>query len=294
MLALTCWLCGCPSSPSGPEESDQPKLPDLGSIRSRLPAQVPSDMAERGETVRVRATQLVLPMQPPLAPAWQFARSKGIEPPAVALWRKNGLYACVVHKGVLKEFFSQIPEPVNRGQQRLLASRLHAPLQSLGAGVIRQRQRATVVLPGDEEEKLTFDRGICRLLLQAEPQDDGTVLLYLTPQHHRPRTSIKPRSMLEKQLDGRIFHELRLQARLSGDRVLLVGLAPEPEQEPEEEELAEEKPATTDAKEPTPEDAPQVEADLLPQPHPRNIGRLILQGTHGNSRMQLLVVVVIE
>ena len=250
---------------------------------------MPSDVADRGKTVRVRVTQMVLPMDPSLASAWQFACSKGIEPPSAALWRENGLCACVVHKGVLEEFFLQIPQPAKLGQQRLLASRLPSPLRSLGFGAISQQRHATVVIPGDEEKTLAFDRGICRLLLQAEPQDDSTVLLYVSPQHHRPRTTIKPRSVLEKRLDGRIFHGLQLQARLSKDQVLLIGLVPEPEEAPAEEELA-----ADDPKEPTPEDAPEVEADPLPQPHRRNIGRLMLQGTGGDNRMQLLLVVVIE
>ena len=306
-VALTCagWLCGCTPSPRPDAPPVDPDLPDIAKLRSRLPAQMPTDSIDRGPTARVRITHMVFPADSPLNAAWRLAKSKGVEPPFGALWRANGLCVYLVHRNVLDEFFALMPEPVSLGEQGLLASRLPAPVQVFAKSTKGRRRSATVVLPGDREEELTVDRGMCRFLLQAQPEDDGTVFVHLTPQHHRPCASILPRTRMERQLDGRVFDELSLQAKLGRGHVLLIGLTPQPGQEPQDvvepepsdttpPDAASAEPAGSGPDEP---EAPPSEDDVddqgvTPIGRPRRIGELILGTSHEGRRAQLLLAIV--
>ena len=278
LLAATCLLPRCTPGPSA-----EPELPDIGKFRSRIPPEPPTDANETGPTVRLRVTELLLPLQPPTGAAWALARQRGVEPPMAPLWSQNGLNACIVHRDVLEDFFAAIPEPKRIGQRRMLASRRPIALSPSARDRVRQSRRVTLTMPDGTVRKLTLRKGNCRLLVQAQPQPDGALLVHLTPQHFRPRTTIRPRSRLEKQLDGRVFDEFRLQARLAPDHVLLVGLVqatpPVPVDPPAVDAAPTSAPASAPADQPADESEPPAEEAAPvppPPPQPQHLGQLIL------------------
>ena len=319
LLAVTCGLSGCTplagdGAGAGSAVPWEPPLPLIRNLRPRLPIEKSADVLDGGPEVRARISQLVLPLRSRLTGAWALARARSVAPPTASLWSENGLVACVVHKSVLKDFFALIPQPLGTQQDLMRLSRLPTPLKV--AGPTAGRQRITLVLPDDQKRELVLSQGSGRLLIQAQPQPDATVLLYVTPQYYRQRVTIRPRSVLKKQLDGHVFDELRLQARLAKDQVLLIGLAePEPAasqpaaSQPAEPEPAASQPATPEPAAPQPAASqPAPSEPAVPQPAeqirpeveppvrrgPPRLGDVLLGASQGNSREQVLLAIVIE
>ncbi len=310
-LALTFGLvciAGCtprPASPAPPEAS----LPTIGELREHRSDPDLPHSHHRGPVSPLKITCLTLPLDADLGDAWRLVESQGVEPAMGHLWRTNGMRAHLINQVLVDDFLQLLPMDPDRPELDHLAQRTIHTSQAYSPFDItdryRQPQTCTIVMPGDEVESTVLEPGRCRLLIQSRPVDDEYLLLHLTPHHHRPKVSVKPRSVIEKRLDGRIFDELQLQARLSRRHVLIVAFHPPPAPyvAPDVESLTEPPDAATSqpaAPPDSPLESPPVStpesqsATPTDQPPPTAIGRLILTGKRYRKPVQLLLLIVID
>jgi hypothetical protein len=302
MTAMLC-VAGCAPPAQRPPRRE---LPRLGELQTGEAPPLPNEVS-RGPAVRLRITRLDLPFDAPLDETMSRLEQQGIAPPIAPRWLDNGMFVRIVTKATLDGILHTLPPPSSAYRTYMTASNIPTPLDY--DLVIRRRQRCVVAMPDGTFEQFTLTGGRVRFLIEAVPQDDRTVLVSMTPQHHEQKISITPRSVLEKQLDGRIFEALRLQVRLKADEFFVaLPLIEKPQPAPTSQPMTnDDEQQSESAEQPSesspPPDAPDAPDPLIPpdftpiaQPSrpAGDLGRLLLQASRHEQPLQLFVIIGVD
>ncbi|CAN0460601.1 unnamed protein product, partial [Ectocarpus fasciculatus] len=119
--------------------------------------------------------------------------------------------------------------PRNWGNRRKEMWGGDEPVVLVRSRPIRAEFFADLTVPPFAPQRETFKGNTVAMLMELRPQRGGFTLVTLTPQHHRPRQTIRPRTPQEKLMDGRIFEELSVRVAVPEEgmaaRYLVLGLA---------------------------------------------------------------------
>lgn len=237
---------GCrKAGPIGPDATlrdlEQPiELPDLG---GPAPAPVTS------RTPHLIVQRLDLPLDQPLDDAWDHIDEQAFPAITRGALHSNGLRIGVLQEDEVAGFAEQMPQVVNLFENQVL-TRSH-PVAVMQSAPLRAETRFAVDLtlpPRPASEHIVDGRegGQMQLLARLEQEGDRHFVV-LTPHLYRPRANdFSPRTLLERELDGRVYNELSVRVELKPDRLIAVGLywpwplvQPVPDKAPEGEDADE-------------------------------------------------------
>jgi hypothetical protein len=270
-------------------------LPRLGELQTSDTPPPPSDLT-RGPTVNLRITRLDMPASQSLRDVQTMLDQQGVAPPLAPVWLHNGMFVRTVTRSELATILDATPPPHSAYRTIMTASDLRMPLDYNRVIGESQSQACTIVLPDDTVEQLTFVGGRVRFLIDAAPQDDGSALISITPQHHKLKASVVPRPLTEKQLDGRIFEPLRLQVRLDADHYLVIMPdidLPPPPAPPDELQPASAGVQVTDEDVQGDAEADAQTSDVAIEPARPvgDLGRLLLYASRDSEQLRYVVVI---
>lgn len=282
MLAL---LAGCESQP-GQSAEDLPPINSLPN-RSAPPPRNP-DMPTPRALVYVQ--RIVLPLDRPTDPAWDTVDEEAFPQVTRSVWNANGLRIGVIGADQLGTFGDRLPAAMSVQNQKLLASEHPTPVRQSPPLAGRINVDLTIPPLAVREERITGGR--VQLLLNV----DANNTLYLTPHHYKPQASLRPRTALEKELDGRVYRELALVAALGRRDVLVVGLHRpwplRPDAAPDEPNR---KRVATGEDGGPPREDPLAKYDLdHPPPLPDDLGRALFTVPAAGHPSQVLLLITVE
>ncbi|MEM6458219.1 MAG: hypothetical protein AAF710_02380 [Planctomycetota bacterium] len=175
----------------------------------------------RTPAVRWVSRRLTLPLARPTAEAWAACDETVLPELTRAVWNGNGLRLGVLRPGEAARFGEALGPTATRDGQ-LVVHEFPEVLRETRP--LRAEFVADLTLPGEPPRREVFTRGRLRLLVASRPAPGGGKTLTLTPQHHRPRASLLPRSVMEKRLDGRVFDELTIELDVRPGEAVVIGL----------------------------------------------------------------------
>lgn len=334
LLAVAAFAVG-PSceAPPAPEKAAAPKrLPTLDEVRSNVTPVAPPPNSELGGTQRFLCDVelMILPAEASLEQAWSELSHNVLSQRARTVWAANGFRVGVLANDQLRDFVKALPTPLESQTTRTLATRHPFALRSVA---LRSPVDVDLTIQPDSPkvEQITGGRG--RLVVQMLGDAMGATSFRLLPHHHVARwpyawgeverggngkATIKPRSPLEKELDGRLFRELATHLKLEPGQALVVALAPpavrpdrdfeEQNASPDEDEPAnDEAIAEADALEQTRDEAqPPDEVGFLqpvevlteqsgmPEKQSQTLGDVLLRGSLHGHPVQVMIVLRVQ
>lgn len=211
--------CGSGNRPAGTtSDTDRVTLADLA------PADRPGG-ADPPKLIKARSLMGVqrvdLPLNGQSDGAWQYVNTDIVPPLARLLWRANGLRLGVLHRDDLPAFTSHLTMAMGTHQSRMLVG--EHPMPIIRSPRLRKPLSVDLTVPPLTIREQLLSRGRVKLLATiVDPTPPAAVRV--VPLHFVPRTSIVPRSPLEKELDGQIIDELAVDLTLADDELLVVGL----------------------------------------------------------------------
>ena len=227
MLCVAWGIGGCETA--APRQSSDRELPTMRSIRAEAPP--PELLSVEGQRVtdadkaRARITEVYLPLDVSLESAWVMVDEDVFPAVTRGVWRSNGMRVGLLHESQLGPFLEELPPTIEEREKAFVGYDQRSPL--------RRSPRIAATLYADLTvppfaPKREFVRGHRLQLLAALQPSGNATRVELTPQHHVPRMTLRPREPLEKALDGRIFEELSVPLVVPGDRFLVLGLYRDP------------------------------------------------------------------
>lgn len=226
LLAAALATIGC----AAPQARPRPALPRIGDVASRLPRELPPEMATpRQPGPRLRVERVDLALEAPMDEPWSLLDTSGLSRSIVEVWRVNGMRVGVLTPTTIRPFLEALPEASGGNAQMIYTSDwatplLRSPPLDWPVAVdltVPPRPVREIVLSPDGPRRI-------QMLVDAWRDAVGRTILTLTPHHFVPQQSLEVRSAEQKQLDGRILSELALSLALGRDQVLVVGLATPP------------------------------------------------------------------
>ncbi|MEM7576471.1 MAG: hypothetical protein AAF328_03260 [Planctomycetota bacterium] len=233
-------LTGCEATPDIQQDGgDGPTASNTSGLATDDPASSkPSiDMAGDGvtdETAAPEGTKAVafvtlvdLPLDVSLEPAWSVVDEDVFPAITSGVWRSNGLRIGLLPRDRLVDFLNALPPNWGDRRQRIWGG--DEPRALVRSRPIRAEFFVDLTVPPFAPQRETFRGNTATLLMKLRPQRGGFTRVTLTPQHHKPRQTIRPRTPQEKLLDGRIFEELSVTVAVpeqkDSARYLVLGLA---------------------------------------------------------------------
>ncbi|MCC6683209.1 MAG: hypothetical protein IT445_20120 [Phycisphaeraceae bacterium] len=276
MLLLTLTLQGCQQT-----QTREEPLPPLRDVRGDV--QPPINPAMPVGRALVNIQQIALSLEQPTDPAWEAVDEQAFPAVTRSVWNANGLRLGLIQRNRLRDMIEKLPPAASVGNERVLAGdhpvavRRSPPL----AGVVTVD--LTIPPMAVQEEQITGGRA--QLLLDV----NAGQTLRLSPHHYLPQVSLLPRNVLEKELDGRIYHELALSAGLGPQDVLVLGLyRPWPLLLADPMRDEQDEAARNDAS------AKKVYDLSSPPPMVNNLGRALMTLDAANRPLQLILLITIE
>jgi len=280
-----------------PPESNLPTLID---IRPTAQADQTSEKADGEPAVRGPVISMIhridLPLNEPLEEMWQTVDEASLPLPMRGKWMINGLRIGVLHAEQAEAFSQTLPRMQGESRAKLIGSDYPSTIRTTP----RLRTMVTIDLTDPPKSPTWFQAigGRLQLLAQVGRDEQGRAYLQLTPHHYKPKTTLLPRSPLEKELDGRTFDALSIRVPLPKDQAVIVGLYrpwPVEDEEPID-------PVSTELDEqtsPTPDETavdekPTPQADQVaptPPAIPDHLGKALMTGTRAGKRTQMLLVI---
>ena len=199
--------------------------------------------------VEFRVLRVELPLDRPVQPLWDLLDESVLPEVSRAVWNGNGLRLGVLRPEDRADFFGALAPVLNQADGAFIAYDRPTPLRR--SPPLNKAFVADLTRPGSPVDRVEMEGGRLQLLASVRPTVGGGTRFALTPHHYRHRFSLTPRDVLEKELDGRIFHELGVDVSLALQEVLVLGIY---------RYTPPLKPATTadEADERPPDDAPPV------------------------------------
>ncbi len=275
MLLMLVAMLGCQQA------QPQEELPPLRDVAGNVKPPVNPAMPVSRALVNIQ--QIAMRLDRPTDPAWETVNEDAFPAVTRSVWNANGLRLGLIRRDHLRDLIEKLPPASSVGNEKVLASdhpvavRRSPPL----AGVVTVD--LTIPPLAVREEQITGGR--VQLLLDV----NAAQTLRLTPHHYLPQFSLQPRSVLEKDLDGRIFNELALSAGLGPQDVLVLGLyRPWP--------LLLADPMRNDQDEAAPSDKPDKKVYDLSHPPMmvNNLGRALMTLDAAHGPMQLMLLITVE
>ncbi|MEM9882118.1 MAG: hypothetical protein AAF800_04285 [Planctomycetota bacterium] len=216
MFWLACvFVGGCQTEPAFNEEGFAVRPEPAGPLAASEPA------VARTRPVRWVSRQLTVPLARPIEGAWAACDESVLPELTRAVWNANGLRLGVLRAGEAARFGEALG-PAGAWDGQLLVYDYPEVLRETRP--LRAEFVTDLTVPPGPTRRESFTRGRLRLLVASRPAPGGGKVVTLTPQHHRPRASLLPRSALEKRLDGRVFTELAVELDVRPGEAVLVGL----------------------------------------------------------------------
>jgi len=191
--------------------------------------QLGPDPVSHGRPQAIHATvqRIDVPLDQPLDNAWNVVDELAFPAITRGMWHANGLRLGLLGEDDVQPFAAGMPEVLELYETQLFTS--DHPLPVMHTPRLRSGARIPMELttPPNAPRRETIrggNEGKLQLLAQLEVEGDKTFLI-LTPHHYQPdHLRLGPRDILERELDGRLYHELAIRIELRHDRLLVVGL----------------------------------------------------------------------
>lgn len=182
---------------------------------------------ERGRVPRIIVQRMDVPLNQPLDTAWTHIDEQAFPAITRGAWHANGLRIGLLHEPQVADFAKQVPQIVNFFEKNVI-TRNH-PVAIMQAAPLRPDTQFAIDLtlpPSPPSEMVVSGRqgGQLQLLARLELDGDRTFVI-LTPHLYRPKPNdFSNRPLLERDLDGQVFHELAIRVELKPDRLIAIGL----------------------------------------------------------------------
>lgn len=218
-------LTGCQNSGRGGSNTslrdlDQPvPLPGLDDG--------PTQPADQQRVPMFVVQRMDVPLDMPLDAAWTHIDEQAFPAITRGAWHANGLRIGVLHEEQVAGFAEQVPQVVNFFEKTVI-TRSH-PVSIMQAAPLRPDTRFAVdlTLPPQTAHEMVIDGqqgGQLQLLARLEIEGERTFVI-ITPHLYRPKPNdFSSRTLLERDLDGQVFHELSVRVELQPDRLVAIGL----------------------------------------------------------------------
>jgi hypothetical protein len=226
-IGLILWLtataaivpAACHNGDEGPEV-----LPRINSLAPRSGGPAATEPATMPAASMARVTRLDFAPDADMEAAWATTSRQGLAARQVAAWKRNGLRVGVLDAAQVKAFLAALP-PSAGSQSRQIVS-FGEPVPLAYTAPLSSPWKIKLSLGADLEQEESLAGGNLQFLCRFAPDGDGGHV-DIVPQHHRIKISLVPRSDPEKILDGRLFEQLKLHAKLGPDQLLVIGVQSE-------------------------------------------------------------------
>ena len=216
-MGLCAVLISCQTQGSSSSKNAE-GLPPMSAVRSRL--NQPSEGRSNSTYTVVEVTRLDLPLEGVLDNAWLHVDAGRLDPSVVEMWRINGLKIASLPRSKWKPFVESLPEAINAHVERFLGSGQLSPI--LASPPLTDVLEVELGDPGHASRPLLATRGRCQLLMRVIEVVADVAVVELVVHHHLPRSSIEPRAAVEKTLEGKIFREMTLHAKIPRNALLII------------------------------------------------------------------------
>jgi len=275
-------------------------LPTLSDIRPSGQTDQASESADGDAHVNQPVIALIhridLDLNEPLEEMWLTVDEEALRLPMRGKWMINGLRIGVLHQEQSQAFSDALPRIQGESRAKLIGSDYPSTIRTTP----RLLSTITIDLTDPPRSPTQFQAigGRLQLLAQVGRDEAGNAYLQLTPHHYKPKSTLLPRSPLEKEMDGQTFKALSLRVPLPRDRAVIVGLyRPWPVEEenpaqPADAEVAEQA-APGPAEGTTDEQVDPQTQQAKPKPPviPKHLGRALMTGTRAGHATQMLLVI---
>ena len=315
-IACVMLLISCVSEQ---KETTQPKLSELATpVAGEQPAE------DRALTV-LYVYRFIIPLESDLAESLAVLGASTLQSQIVKNYQANGLHVGLVDMQgylYLKDNLpvpQQDPRTPDEPPKAILDARVYrltGANQLIPLSVtpyIKNRFKINYTSPDDKTRSITLTKGRSRFLTRISELPTGENTLEITPQHHLLKNTLMPRTPEQTILDGRVFDDLKLNAALDNNQLLVLACdiprveVPEPAvEEPEAEEDSadaqggESKAEAEDENEADPKaDDEQIEDDSEEPARPQiiipdNIGAHWLLANYQGSTVQMVLIFQIQ
>jgi len=187
----------------------------------------PTQPADQQRVPMFVVQRMDLPLDMPLDSAWSQIDEQAFPAITRGAWHANGLRIGVLHEAQVAGFAEQVPQVVNFFEKTVI-TRSH-PVSIMQAAPLRPDTRFAMdlTLPPQPAHEMVIDGrqgGQLQLLARLEIEGERTYVV-ITPHLYRPKPNdFSSRPLLERDLDGQVFHELSIRVELQPDRLVAIGL----------------------------------------------------------------------
>lgn len=302
-LVVVCmWLCAVSCSSTDSDEHQSP-FPTLGQLRSRLPQEAGSTdrqgSTDDGQPAAVlHVAQLDVPLNVPTEPAWALTSEQGLDPAMTAAWQANGIRLGLLKADDYEAFVQALPQDYPPRYKRTTLTE-----QPTACTTTPKHKDGSVIRliqpPAQRMSNVQVGPGRFQFLAQLQQTPNGVARLRLTPHHHQPRVTVRPRLPQEKIQDGLVFDRLALSVPVDQQVWLVIGIhTPEdPQTTPSPDDKSDadtpSDPATTDE----PATTQPATQPNTPKPAnfslPNHLGRAVLTASRFNKPIQMVLVVAV-
>ena len=204
-----------------PQDPNLPKITDPR-YRAKIPTPLSGSRGKRA--ILLRVSRLDFPLELKLNQALKHALPAG-GPQIQTLLKDNGLRIDLLPIGEFKDFAKALGEPLSVERSNLSVAPDGTPLTTTS----QIKDKITIDIHDPQQPK-TFvtNRGWFRFMLTVQKIKLGSVELNIIPQHYQPRTSVKPRSVLDQIWDGTLFDMLKTTITLPSSHLLIISRTDRP------------------------------------------------------------------
>ncbi|MEM1109701.1 MAG: hypothetical protein AAGH99_13530 [Planctomycetota bacterium] len=243
MTAVTCliflitgvFVIGCEQAP--PPIDGKIRIVDPG-----RPAEETGILLPDRDPVKWLSRRVSLPLEQEVDESWDVINETILDDLSRAVWNGNGLRVGILPAARVPAFAAALGKPLEERDTQILSYSFLEDIRE--SPPLRAEFTADLTVPPNPVTLETFTKGRLRMLMSSQKLGNGLTRITLVPQHHRPRTTLLPRSPEERILDGRVFDELAVEFDVRPRDVLVLGYYRPATAEPvdETQEVAEEQP----------------------------------------------------
>ena len=204
-----------PARQSYPQDPNLPKITD-----PRYRAQIPTPASgSRGKkSAFLRVSRLDFPLKLKLSHALRHALPVG-DYQAQYLLKDNGLRIDLLPLAEFESFAKALGQPLNIWRSNISMAPDGTPLSTTPP---IQKQVLVDIHNPQLPQTFRAQQGWFRLMFTVQKVKLGSIELNIIPQHYLPKTSVKPRSPLDKIWDGTLFDMLKTTVTLPNSHLLVI------------------------------------------------------------------------
>ncbi len=202
------------------------KLPSLDDIHH---ARHPNDEGQPNATVTgLRIQTISLRLGASTDAAWAALSTQGLDHDMIRRWRNNGFRIGTLARDDVAQWSTLLSHAYAQRAELYVPTEYDLPLRHVPAQT--KPREVLVDLPPNPPRIVTLPPGQSQFLITfTSPENHGEPLpLSILPHHHIARPHLTPRHPFELATDGIALTMLKVNTLLPDDRVLIIGLDPEP------------------------------------------------------------------